>query len=237
MAKPVIILVNPQMGENIGAAARIMANFDLEELRIVSPRDGWPNERAEAMATGAVGIIEQAKIYDDLPSAVADLTLVYATTARTREMIKRVASPRGAAEEIAGAAGPVGILFGPERSGLSNDDVALADTIITIPVGWYKSLNIAQAVAIVAYESFVAAHDASPPQPEEPMATKGDIDALFGALERELEARGFFYPEEKRPGMVRNLRNLIERQALYEQDVRTLHGVIKALTRSNDGMN
>jgi tRNA/rRNA methyltransferase len=235
MAKPVVILVNPQMGENIGAAARIMANFDLEELRIVAPRDGWPNEKAEAMATGAVGIVEEAKIFEDLASALADLTLVYATTARTREMIKRVASPRGAAEEIAGAAGPVGILFGPERSGLCNDDVALCDTIISIPVGWYKSLNIAQAVAIVAYENFVASHEAAPTQPDAPMATKEDVDALFNALERELDARNFFYPEEKRPTMVRNLRSLVERQVLYEQDVRTLHGVIKSLTRQESG--
>jgi tRNA/rRNA methyltransferase len=231
MARPVIVLVTPQMGENIGAAARIMANFDLEELRIVAPRDGWPNEKAAAMATGAVGIIERATVFDDLSSAIADLTQVYATTARPREMIKRVAAPREAAGEIARAAGPVGIVFGPERSGLSNEDVGLADTIVSIPVGWYKSLNIAQAVAIVAYECFVAGHGMAMPQPEAPMATKGDVAALFEALERALDARGFFRPEEKRPGMVRNLRNLIERQALYEQDVRTLHGVVKALTR------
>jgi tRNA/rRNA methyltransferase len=231
VTKPAIILVAPQMGENIGAAARIMANFDLEDLRLVAPRDGWPNEKAAAMATGAVGIIEKASIHPDLASAVSDLNHVYATTARPRGMLKPVVTPREAAAAIAAAAGRCGIVFGPERSGLANDDVGLSDAIVSIPVGWYKSLNIAQAVAIVAYECFTAAGTAESQPSDSPLATKGEVDALFAHLEEELDAAHFFFPEEKRPAMVRNLRNIILREALYEQDVRTLHGVVKALAR------
>lgn len=233
---PAVILVAPQMGENIGAAARVMANFDLKELRLVAPRDGWPNEKADAMAAGAVDILRRAKLFDDVASATADLRRVFATTARPREMIKPVRSPREAAAEIAAAEiaaeGQSGILFGPERSGLNNDDVVLADTVISIPVGAFTSLNLAQAVGVVAYECFLATTSEEAPESAEMPATKADLQALFTHLENELDKRHFFFPEEKRPSMVRNLRNLLQRKGLLEAEVRILHGVIKALTRA-----
>lgn len=229
-AKPAVILVNPQMGENIGAAARIMANFDLDDLRLVAPRDGWPNEKAEAMAADS-GVIEKARVFPDLASAIADLNRVYATTARGREMIKPVMTPREVAGEIAGFEGKAGIVFGAERSGLANDDVAQADAIVSIPVGSFKSLNLAQAVAVLAYECFAVSGSFEPPQAEAEPASKADVEALFAALETALDERGFFFPENKRSSMTRNLRNLIGRQAIYEPDVRMLHGVIKTLTR------
>lgn len=230
MSRPAVILVQPQMGENIGAAARVMANFDLSDLRLVAPRDGWPNEKAEAMAADS-GVIENASVFPDLASAIADLNRVYATTARTREMIKPSLTPRETAAEIAGFGGRAGIVFGPERSGLANEDVALADAIVSIPVGTFKSLNLAQAVAVVAYECFAASGAFEVPEVDAELASKADAEALFAALEAALDERGFFFPEEKRPSMTLNLRNLIGRQALYEPDVRTLHGVIKTLTR------
>jgi tRNA/rRNA methyltransferase len=229
---PAIILVGPQMGENIGAVARAMANFGLDDLRLVAPRDGWPNPAAVAMASGADAVLEAARVYRATDDAIGDLHHVYATTARGRDMLKPVQTPAQAAGEMraAVAAGrQVGVLFGPERSGLNNDDVCLAGTVISIPVNpAFASLNLAQAVLLVAYEWFAGQARAALPD-FGPPASAGELVGLFEHLEGALEDAGFFYPPEKRPAMVRNLRNMWQRAGLLEQDVRTLRGVIRAL--------
>lgn len=234
---PAVILVAPQLGENIGTAARAMLNCGLTELRLVAPRDGWPSEKARAAASGADVVIDGARVFDRLEDALADCTLVYATTVRERGMVKPVVTPRRAAAEMraAIAAGNrVGLLFGPERMGLTNDDVSLADTIITAPLNpAFGSLNLAQAVLLVGYEWFQAG-DATPPRDlpygHSVPATREELLRLFAHLEQELDAGGFFRTEDKRPSMIRNIRAIFERPALSDQEVRTLHGIITALS-------
>ncbi len=234
--QPAIILVRPQLADNIGATARAMLNFGLTELRLVAPRDGWPNSRAAAMASGADRVLDEARLFDTVEDAVADLHHVYATTARPRDMLKPVATAAGAAAEMRRDADAAGVLFGPERAGLNNDDVVLADTILTVPLNPdFSSLNLAQAVLLVAYE-WHKAGDATPGR-EVAMgrtrpANKHELGQLFSHLEDELDAAGFFAPVmAKRPSMIRNLRNMLHRANFTEQDVRTLRGVIKALVR------
>ncbi len=241
---PAIILVRPQLGQNIGKVARAMLNFGLIDLRLVAPRDGWPNPDAVPSAAGADVVLENARMYDTLDAAVADLHTIYATTARPREMIKEVATPRHAASQIrsAEASGTkVGILFGPEAAGMSNDDLAQADIIISVPLNpAFTSLNLAQAVILVAYEWFQAADstpgtvlravDAKP-------ATRDELNGFFEHLEAELDRGGFLRPPEKRPTMVRNIRNIFTRAHLMAHEVSTLRGMIKAMTvyrRQND---
>lgn len=236
---PAIILVKPQLGENIGATARAMRNFGLTDLRLVAPRDGWPNPAAVPMAAGADAILESAKLARQTEDAVADLSLVFATTARARHMAKPAATPREAAAEMAeriGRGERCGILFGPEKAGLDNDDVALSNKILHIPASpEFSSLNLAQAVLIIGYEWFTAAVSDRLPSPDlPPPAPKEDLVRLFEHLEAELDAAGFLRPPEKRPAMVRNLRNLLQKGQFSEQDIRTLRGVIKALTRNGD---
>jgi tRNA/rRNA methyltransferase len=238
-ASPAVILVRPQMGENIGAAARAMKNFGLDQLRIVAPRDGWPNEKAQAMASRADDILDGATLHDDCPAAVADLHAVYATTARTREMEKPCLSPRDAVADMRRrlAQGQrVGILFGGEKAGLDNDDATLAQAIIQIPANpAFSSLNLGQAVLLVAYEWFT-----SGPLPEVEPAGDGlpvSLDELHffeNRLEDELTRAGFLKPPEKRPSMMRNLRNIFRRAGLTGQEVRSLHGVVSALIRRQD---
>jgi len=233
---PAIILIKPQMGENIGATARAMRNFGLTDLRLVAPRDGWPNPAAVPMSAGATEILDNARLYRDTEEAIADLRVIYATTARTRDMVKPAVTPSEAAAEIAGLIGQgaqCGILFGPEKAGLHNDDVALSDKILQIPANpEFTSLNLAQAVLIIGYAWFTTAvTDSLAPAETPPPAPKEDLVRLFDHLESELDSAGFFRPGEKRPSMVRNLRNLLQNANLTEQDVRTLRGVIKALTR------
>jgi tRNA/rRNA methyltransferase len=248
---PAAILVNPQLGENIGTAARAMANFGLEELRIVDPRDGWPNERAVSASSGAVHVIENATVHADLASALKDLNYVYATTARPRGMVKEVITPEQAGEDMRRrlAAGErVGILFGRERWGLSNDEVALADVIVTAPVNpAFASLNIAQAVLLVGYEYYkglaTTLGQATPELPalegpglqlaDSRPATKEELYGFFAHLEGELDAAGFYKTDDKRPGMVRNMRNVFTRAALTEQEVRSLRGMVASLTRAH----
>jgi tRNA/rRNA methyltransferase len=235
---PVIILVEPQLGENIGTAARAMANFGVVDLRIVNPRDGWPSERARAAASRADHVIDSVRVFESVESAIADLGFVYATTARERDLAKDVVGPRKAAKRLLerhGAAG-VGVLFGREKSGLTNDEVALADEILTLPVDPnFSSLNIAQAVLIVAYEwrlAVLGAEDAGMPfagPAEEELATKDDLIRFFEHFEGALDFVNFFRPPEKRPHMVRALRTLFHRAKLNEQEVRTLRGVVAAL--------
>ena len=230
---PRIILVEPQLGENIGAAARAMANCGLVDLVLVRPRDSWPNDRARAMASGAETILESARLCETPEEAVADLVRVYATSARPRDMIQRVVTPRQAASEMRAAGDGVGVFFGPERAGLVNDQLALADTIIEVPLNpAHASLNLAQAVLIVAYEWFQAA-DATPAEQlritgTEP-ADKAALLNLFGRLEGALDEAGFFPVPEMRPSMKRSLRALLQRARLTDQEVRTLHGVVSAL--------
>ena len=233
---PAVILVDPQLGENIGTTARAMLNFGLTDLRLVRPRDGWPNAKALNAASGADEVIAGVRIFDVTADALTGLHRVYAATARDRHMVKPVVTPRFAAAEMrkAEARGfSCGIIFGPERTGLHNDDVVLADAVLALLLHpAFSSLNLAQAVLAVAYEWFQAG-DGTPPN-ELPLqdtrpATKDELVNFFGHLERELEAVGFFPTPETRPAMVRNLRNLFGRMALTEQDVQTLHGVVARL--------
>lgn len=234
---PQIILVEPQMGENIGMAARAMANFGLSDMRIVNPRDGWPNERAIVTAANAAHVLDRAQVYPDLLSAVADLHAVYATTARERGQMKRVFDADAAIGEMHGRIGfgeKVGILFGRERTGLDNDEVALADAIITFPVDPANaSLNLAQAVLLVGYEWFKQAHGQLPFSLEErsPPAKRAALVSFFNWLEDELDACGFFPAQEKKPAMIRNLRDILLRLSMTEQDVKTLRGATGALRR------
>ena len=232
---PAIILVRPQLGENIGACARIMCNFNVEDLRIVSPRDGWPNEKALEMAKHASHIIEHATIYDTLQDALHDIHLLYATTVRPRYMVKPVMTPKKAIETIyAHPDTKSALLFGPERSGLSNDEITLANAIITIPVGsQYASLNLAQAVAILTYEYFAfttSSSDDTLPLGISQLATRSELAGLLEHLEKALDQTGFFYVPEKREHMVRNIRNIFSRSPLTDQDIRTLHGIIRSLS-------
>ncbi|MBO6784058.1 MAG: RNA methyltransferase [Alphaproteobacteria bacterium] len=236
---PRVVLVEPQLGENIGAVARAMLNCGLDRLSIVNPREEWPNPRAVTMASGATKVLDDAQLYDTVEDAVAGMTTVYATTARPREMTVRVVTPRQAGAEIrtAEARGErVGILFGPERSGLTNEHVVLADTVITVPLNpAYSSLNLAQAVLVVAYEWFTA-EDVTDPDvistPGTRLAEKEEMHDLFERLERELDAGGFFRAPDLRETVVRNLRAMLQRTRMTEQEVRTFHGIVSALTRS-----
>ena len=238
---PVIVLVEPQLGENIGAAARAMANFGLARLRLVRPRQAWPNDKARMMATGAGRVVDEAELYDTLEAAIADCTVVLATTARAHDQAKPVVGPHEAAALIAphvAAGETVAILFGRERNGLENDEVALADRIVTLPVNpAFASLNLAQAVVIVAYEWFKLAGAGLPfAMPEKsPSAPKQQLLAFFTSLERELEKVEFFRPPDKRETMQINLRNIFTRMQPTQQDIQTLHGVIMAIAEGRKG--
>lgn len=227
------VLVEPQMGENIGAAARGMWNFGLERMRIVSPRDGWPNPAAIAMASGAGRLLEDALIYETTAEAVADAQVIFATTARPRGMTKRVLTPEDAMAEARGliaAGGKVAVLFGPERAGLSNEDVILADAIVSVPVNpAFASLNLAQCVLLLAYEWRRQGQDVPPDLPDR--APAEDVTRFLAHLEDELQTAGFFFPEHKKDPMVASLENLFRRMPLTDADVRTLWGVVRALSR------
>jgi tRNA/rRNA methyltransferase len=238
---PAVILCEPQLGENIGTTARAMANFGLWDLRLVNPRDGWPNEKAIAAASRADHVIEKVRVYPTTEAAIADLSLVYATTARRRDLQKPVLGPEDAARRtiahIAGGGG-AGILFGRERWGLYNEEVALADAIVTLPVeAAFASLNIAQAVLIIAYEwrrqsefgnQLLFSETVAEP------ATKGELLKLFEHLEQALDDAGFFTAPDKRPTVVTNLRAMLSRGTLSGQEVRTLHGVISSIERKHE---
>jgi tRNA/rRNA methyltransferase len=234
---PVVILNAPQLAENIGAAARVMANFGLSELRLVNPRDGWPQDRAWASASGADWPLNGARVFASVAEAIADLQLVYATTARPRELQLPVITPRTAAAELWRATGEglrTGLLFGGERAGLETADIALCQAVVTIPIDpKFRSLNLAQAVAINAYEWWTTAQDAPPPAFREgaPPAEQAALLGLYEHLERELETAGFFHPPEKTPSMVQNLRSALGRARFTDQEVRTLRGVVTALSR------
>lgn len=239
---PAVILVEPQMAENIGTTARAMANFGLAGLRLVAPRDGWPNPRAFPAASGANRILEEAQLYASLQEAIADLTLTYAATARPHDQIKPVVGPREAVSAMAGrirAGETVGVIFGRERNGLLTEEVSLASAILTYPVNPdFSSLNLAQAVLVLGYEWFSQVHGA--PLPFQAMersekASRAQLAAFFAMLERELDRVEFFRPAEKRDSMIVNLRNIIQRMDPSRQDLATLHGAMLALAEGSAG--
>ncbi|MFZ9396028.1 MAG: RNA methyltransferase [Erythrobacter sp.] len=231
--QPAIVLVRPQLGENIGKAARAMLNFGLTEMRLVAPRDGWPNPDAGPAAAGADVILEQARVYATTAEAVADCAHVYATTVRKRGVTKPVVGPDEAARAIHAGPGKSAILFGPERSGLETEDVALARTILTVPINpEFGSLNLAQAVILCAYEWSKQAAVVQPTLEELlPPAAQDELDALIAHLERLLEPKGFFRPEERADATRRTLRGVLTKPGWNHLEVRTLRGVLSALER------
>ncbi len=233
---PAVILVAPQLGENIGMTARAMLNCGLTDLRLVAPKQGWPNPKATAAASGADRVLEAARVFETTRDAIADLERVYATTARPRGLVKEVMTPRATAATLRAemdAGLGCGLLFGPERTGLENDDIALADAIVTAPLNpGYSSLNLAQCVLLVGYEWWIAGKGTPDRQLDYGGGRPADKTTLFGFLDRLdelLDRLGFYYPPEKRPGMRRNVHALFQRARPSEQEVRTLHGILSAL--------
>ncbi|MFN6934160.1 MAG: RNA methyltransferase [Tsuneonella sp.] len=232
-APPVIVLVRPQLGENIGKAARAMLNFGLAEMRLVAPRDGWPNPSAGPAASGADVVLENAQVFNSVAEAVADCAHVYATTVRKRGVTKPVVTPEAAAKEMRTQVGRSAILFGPERSGLETDDVAIARAILTVPINpQFASLNLAQAVILVAYEwskgellASPTVEDLLPPAPQE------DLDGMIAQLEAMLEPKGFYRTASRETSTRRNLRSLLTKPGWNHLEVRTLRGVLSALAK------
>ncbi|MEM9105982.1 MAG: RNA methyltransferase [Pseudomonadota bacterium] len=236
---PAVVLVEPQLGENIGMVARAMANFGLSELRLVNPRDGWPSEKARSAASKADHVIDGAVVFDTLETAIADLNFVFATTARERDGFKTVRGPVEAAtmlrERVTGGQA-CGVLYGRERWGLNNEEVGLADEIVTFPVNpAFASLNIAQAVLLMSYEWMKTGleNDKQTPfsHPQMQPATKSDLHGLFDQLEEALDARGYFRPPDKKPKMVDNLRAVLSRPGFFLPEIHVLRGVIRSLDK------
>ncbi len=236
---PAIILVEPQMGENIGMCARAMLNCGLDDLRIINPRDGWPSGSAIQTSSGAVNVIENAKVYNSTAEAVEDLQFVLATTARERDMVKPVFTPAGASHELHNRYADnqkCGIMFGPERSGLTNDDVALAHAVLNVPLNPdFSSLNLAQAVLLIGYAWYEKlGHDIPDTytrRGESPPATQQEFNGAMQHLMDALENKGFFLNPEKRPNTERNIRNMFARLDMTSQETSTLRGIVKALAR------
>ncbi|WP_223478651.1 RNA methyltransferase [Oricola indica] len=236
---PAIVLVEPQLGENIGMVARAMANFGLAELRLVSPRDGWPNPKAEAAASGAIHVLEGARLFDSVAEALTDCSYVVATTARQREGFKTVLGPMQAAENLRahfGVGSRTAILFGRERFGLDNEEVGLADDIVTFPVNpAFASLNLAQAVLLMSYEWMKSgmkdAEDLPFAGPEFAIAPKQELFGLFDQMEQALESRGYFRPPERKPVQVENYRAVLTRAGFSSEEIRLLRGIISSLDR------
>ncbi|MCD2324819.1 RNA methyltransferase [Sphingomonas sp. IC-56] len=228
---PVIVLVRPQLGENIGKAARAMLNFGLVEMRLVSPRDGWPNPSAGPAASGADIVLEKAQVFETVADAVADCAHVYATTVRKRGITKPVVTPEVAAGDIRAAQGRAAILFGPERSGLETDDVALARTIITVPINpEFGSLNLAQAVILVAYEWSKGAALESPPAVDlDPPAPQEELEGMIEQLDAMLADSGYYFPPDRTPTTRRTLRTMLTKPGWSSQEMRTFRGVLSAL--------
>lgn len=238
LPQPAFVLIRPQMGENIGAAARGMWNFGLDRLRIVAPRDGWPNEKAVAMASGAGRLLDAAMIVDETAQAIADCTFVYATTARARGLTKPVFSPEGAMADAAAriaAGGRVAVLFGPERTGMENDDIARANAVISVPVNpEFSSLNLAQCVLLTAYEWRRQAEQVQAARVDmagADWAEAHEVEKLAEHYEGRLDAAGFFFPEHKAAHMKTNLRNFWSRMPMTRPDVQMLHGVMRQMVR------
>ncbi len=236
--QPCFVLVRPQLGENIGAAARAMANFGLSQMRLVAPRDCWPNQSAVAMASGAGRLLDDAVVFDRTADAVADRTTVYATTARPRGLVKRILSPesamREAAERLVGGE-RIAVLFGPERAGLENDDIAKANAIVCVPtVSGFPSMNLAQCVLLIAYEwrrHTIETPLESVETPIAGMATGLEVEKLAEHYETRLDQAGFFFPKEKADSMKQVMRNLWSRMPLTRSDVQLFHGILRQMVR------
>lgn len=238
MTAPAIILSRPQMGENVGAAARAMKNFGLKELILIAPKFEWPNDRAQVLASGSADILENTKLYPNAAEALAPFNLVLATTARDRDILKEIHTPEAAARKLRTASqtgARTALLFGGERAGLDNDEMSLCDGVITIPTAEFPSLNLGQAVLLLGYEWLKSA-DATPDVRTRSTiavpATRAELVGLFDHLERELDAAEFLFPPAKRETMIRNIRAMIMRSGLSDQEVRTIRGMIVALVRN-----
>jgi tRNA/rRNA methyltransferase len=229
---PVIVLVRPQLGQNIGKAARAMLNFGLTELRLVAPRDGWPNPDAGPSASGADSVLERARVFATTAEAIADCSQVYASTVRRRELVLPVVEPQQMALEIAGSSSRSAILFGPERSGLETEDVALASAIVTVPINpEFGSLNLAQAVILLAYEWSRTQPLAQPPARErEPAASHAELEGLIGQLDAALEGVGYFHPPERRQATRNTFRTILTKPGWSSREIQALRGVIRALS-------
>jgi tRNA/rRNA methyltransferase len=231
--KPVIVLVRPQLGQNIGKAARAMLNFGLTEMRLVSPRDGWPNPDAGPAASGADTVLEQAQLFDSVADAIADCSLVFASTVRRRDLVMPVVGPTEMAEQIAVATRRSAILFGPERSGLATGDVALANSIVTVPINpEFGSLNLAQAVILLAYEWSRGSDLAQPTAKDcEPPAPHGELDGLITQLNEELDSKGYFHPPSRTQATKNTLRTIFTKTGWSSREVKAIRGIIRALAR------
>ena len=231
-AAPVIVLVRPQLGQNIGKAARAMLNFGLTELRLVAPRDGWPNPDAGPAASGADVVLEGARVFDTAAEAIADCALVYASTVRRRDLVLPVVEPKAMADGIAANPGRSAILFGPERSGLETEDVALANAIVTVPINPdFGSLNLAQAVILLAYEWSRTQALAQPTAKEgEPPASHNELEGLIGQLETALEEADYFHPPERTQATRNTLRTILTKPGWSSREIQALRGVVRALS-------
>jgi tRNA/rRNA methyltransferase len=232
VSAPAIVLVRPQLGQNIGKAARAMLNFGLTDLRLVAPRDGWPNPEAFPAASGADALLENARLFDTVADSVADCPLVYATTVRKRGLVLPVVTPDDAAREIKSRAEPSAILFGAERSGLENEEAAIAQKIVTVPVNPdFRSLNLAQAVILIAYEW--SRHSGltipAPPDPAEPRATHGELEGLIGQMDESLEKAGYYFPPDRIPATRATMRTILSKANWSSREVKAMRGMIRAL--------
>ena len=229
--KPVIVLVRPQLGQNIGKAARAMLNFGLTEMRLVAPRDGWPNPDAGPSASGADQVLAQARVYDSVDQAVSDCSLVFASTVRRRDLVMPVVGPNEMADQIIALPERSAILFGPERSGLETEDVALSNAIVTVPINpEFGSLNLAQAVILLAYEWSRRSDLVQPTIKElEPPAPHGELEGLIGQLDRELETKGYFHPPSRTQATKNTLRTIFTKTGWSSREVKAVRGVIRAL--------
>lgn len=233
-AKPVIVLVRPQLGQNIGKAARAMLNFGLTEMRLVAPRDGWPNPEAGPAASGADIVLEQAEVFATTQDAIADCSHVFASTVRRRDLVMPVVGPEEMADRIAASPNRSAILFGPERSGLETEEVALADAIVTVPINpEFASLNLAQAVILLAYEWSKEANLAQPTAKElEPRAPHGELEGLIAQINDELDAKGYFHPPSRTEATRNTLRTIFTKTGWSSREVKAVRGIIRALVNA-----
>ena len=230
-SKPVIVLVRPQLGQNIGKAARAMLNFGLTELRLVAPRDGWPNPDAGPSASGADVVLEQAQVFATVHEAIADCSTVFASTVRRRDLVMPVIGPTEMAREVAGSGERSAILFGPERSGLETEEVALAQAIVTVPINpQFASLNLAQAVILLAYEWSKSSDLAQPPAKElEPIAPHGEVEGLIAQLDEALDAKGYYHPPSRTQATKNTIRTIFTKTGWSSREVKAVRGIIRAL--------
>jgi len=228
---PIIVLVRPQLGQNIGKAARAMLNFGLTEMRLVAPRDGWPNPEAGPSASGADEVLEKAQVFDTVKDAVGDCSAIYASTVRRRDLVMPVVGPEEMAEAVSANPGRSAILFGPERSGLETDDVALATAIVTVPINpAFGSLNLAQAVILLAYEWSKRSDLSQPPAKElEPVASQAEFEGLIAQLEESLEAKGYFHPASRTPSTKNTIRTIFTKTGWSSREIKAVRGIFRAL--------